>query len=114
MTKEGIEKFIEHYEGVSARNYDNYQQSGIARYDREYRKAEDMVEIGRMALSIVDSREQNNNMRFYIGTWGSKAIDILHYAKHEDQTEEIQQLLRDMKAVCVSMGLCSDRWEGVD
>ena len=112
MTRADIEKFIEHYEEVSARNYYNYQESGIARYDREYRKAEDMVEIGRMALSIADIRAQNGSMRSYMGMWGARAVDILHNQKYEDQTEVTQQLLRDMKAVCVSMGLCSDRWKG--
>lgn len=112
MTKADIEKFIEHYETVSARNFDNYQQSGIARYDREYRKAEDMVEIGRMALSIADTRAQNGSLRACMGFWGAKAVDILHNQQYEDQTEVIQRLLRDMKAVCVGMGLCSDRWKG--
>ena len=111
MTKEGIEKFIEQQEKIAQRNYDNYQSSGIARYDRAYRKAEDMVELGRQALSIADIKTQNGSMRSYMMVWGKQAVDILHRQQYEDQTEAIQQLLRSIKAVCVGMGACSDPWE---
>lgn len=54
MTAESIQKLIERYQKISDRNYRNYQQTGDSRYDREYRHAEDILDVATQALASAD------------------------------------------------------------
>ena len=57
MTKESIEKMIDRYDAVYEKNYRNHQETGASRYLNEARKAEDIVDVCRQALSAADDHE---------------------------------------------------------
>jgi hypothetical protein len=49
MSKAGLEVLAEKYEAKAERSYQNYQETGISRYDRERRNAEELAAAMRMA-----------------------------------------------------------------
>lgn len=59
-----LEKVIAKYDDEAARNYRNYQESGISRYERQQHKAEDLADTLRVALNAVD---EHTKLGFYRG-----------------------------------------------
>lgn len=54
LSKAELEALAERYEAKAGRAYMNYQETGISRYDRERRNAEDLASAMRMAASASD------------------------------------------------------------
>ena len=110
MTKAEIEDFIVKQQRVSQRNYQHYQESGVARYYTAYSRAEKMIDIARQALESADDHQANGMYRSYISIWGSKAIEVLH--ERALDSEEAVQLLKDIRATVLMLKLARDPWEG--
>ena len=104
MTAKEIEKYIESQQKISDRNYMSYQETGISRYDREYRKAEDQIEIARRALAAADDHAAVGRMRVELTQLCNRAIDLLHCQG------DIIDFLKDMKAIGKLYGV-KDPWE---
>ena len=51
MSKAELEVLAEKYEAKAARSFQNYQETGISRYDREYRNADSLASAMRMAAT---------------------------------------------------------------
>lgn len=51
LSKAELDALVEKYEAKAARAYQNYQETGITRYDREHRNADDLASAMRMAAS---------------------------------------------------------------
>ena len=94
---EWIEKFIAQQEKIRDRNEQNYQESGISRYDRASRKADDMIDLATMAL------------RSALAECGNRAISILHHGIDSDPTA-VESLLRDIKTYALNFKLSRDIW----
>ena len=105
--KETIEKLIEKNQKISDRNYMNYQQSGVSRYLRAHEKAEDIIDICRLALGASDDHQMVGILKSYISEWGSRAVSLLHHGEYD---KDIESLLKDLKATALMYGLTTDPW----
>lgn len=54
MTTEELAKLAAYWDAKAQRAYDAYQETGVSRYDRERRKAEDLADALRIALNASD------------------------------------------------------------
>ena len=106
---EWIEKFIAQQEKIRDRNEQNYQESGISRYDRAYRKANDMIDLATMALSISDTKDKNRLYRSALAECGNRAISILHHGIDSDP-QGVESLLRDLRAYGLTYKIVRDPW----
>lgn len=77
-SKETIEKLIKQQEAISHRNYMAYQETGISRYMRAHERAEDLIDICRMAMNVADIKQQNGIMRAELTEFAHKAIMLDH------------------------------------
>lgn len=111
MDKGYIEKLIEQQTKKSERNYMNYQATGEGRYMREHERAEDLIEICRMALGVSDIKEQNGILRANLTDYAYRAIMLDHDNRWLDQTNagEVGNLVKDLAACGRNMGV-NDPW----
>ena len=104
MEKEKIEKFIDHQQRISDRNYRNYQETGDPRYERTYHKADALIEIAQQALAAADDHAAVINHRTELSDWGYRAFKLLHAWREEDAV----QLIKDIAATAKLRGLAKD------
>ncbi len=76
MSKEELAATIEKYRQRADGNYQNYQESGIQRYQREYRKAEDMADTLQVALNASDDHADMIALRCVLAILGAKAQNL--------------------------------------
>lgn len=105
--KETIEKLIEKNQKISDRNYMNYQQSGESRYLRAHEKAEDIIDVCRLALGASDDHQMVGALKSYISAWGSDAVSLLHQGGPDS---EVASLLKNIRDVALIYGLTTDPW----
>ena len=108
MTKDAIEKLIDQQQRISDRNYMNYQQTGEGRYLRAHERAEDLIDIARIALNAHDDHTKMINYRCELGQLGSEACEVLHHGVQAD-LEGAENVLRNLRAVAVGSGIITDR-----
>ena len=107
---EWIEKFIAQQEKIRDRNFLNYQDSGISRYDRAYRKADDMIDLATMALSISDTKDKNRLYWSTLAECANRAISILHHGIDSDP-QGVESLLRDLRTYGLTYKIVNDPWD---
>lgn len=73
MTKERLYAMAEKYQAKADRAYQTYQETGIARYDRAYRNAEELADALRMAASAADEHTQLIGLRAEFYSLASRA-----------------------------------------
>ena len=94
-----LQKKIEHYGKLAQKNYYEYQQTGEPRYDRNYRKYEELEAVYRKAYETVkeedDARTRRlTNMSCFIRDH-IKTLDKQTYTKAEviDLAERMKGLV---------------------
>ena len=87
LSKEKLEKMAERYEKRAATAFDNYQNTGIQRYDRERRNAEDLADALRMA---ADAHEDHTRMIEYKGTLANLGIKADALLDESDVTKLVK------------------------
>ena len=101
LSKEKLEKMAERYEKRAVTAFDNYQQTGIQRYDRERHNFEDLADALRMA---ADAHEDHTRMIEYKGTLanlGFKAATLLD----ESDVTKLVKLAEEVVAAARIHGL---------
>ena len=106
---EWIEKFIAQQEKIRDRNEQNYQESGISRYDRASRKADDMIDLATMALNVSGIKDDNRLYRSALAECANRAISILHHGIDSDP-QGVESLLRDLRAYGLTYKIVGDPW----
>lgn len=107
--REWIEDFIGKQEKIRDRNFRNFQDSGESRYDRAYRKADELIDLATMALNVADIKSKEVSYRSAICDFGTQAMDILHYGIDSDPNA-VEALLRSIKAYATMMNIVRDKW----
>ena len=107
MTKDEINKFINHQQKVSDRNYQNYQQSGEQRYYRAYDRAEELIGLASQALSAADDHQMVISLRADLSALGTMAFD----AVHSQDIEQYKNVVSSVAAIARTYGLGFNRWE---
>lgn len=107
LSKAELEVLTEKYEAKAERAHQNYQETGISRYDRERRNAEELADAMRMAAQASDDYSQLINLRGSISVLASKAKDAMRQPE-EKKTEAMRAVLRDLVSTARLSGLTSD------
>lgn len=63
MDRSELEKLAERYQQKADRAFENYQDTGLRRYDTERNNMEDLADALRMAANAADEHAEYTNMR---------------------------------------------------
>ena len=107
LSKAELEALAERYGAKAGRAYMNYQETGISRYDRERRNAEDLASAMRMAASASDDYSRLVSLRGDVSMLASKAKSAM--AQQDDKrVEAMEKVLKNLVAVAVLGGMITD------
>ena len=97
LDKKKLEKYMEHHQEVADRNYRTYQETGIARYDYAYRRAEEHADIARLALYAADEHMKLINYESVVAEWAHKAMSLIHEWDEKQALDLCKSIFRDAK-----------------
>ena len=106
MDRKEIEAYIRRKDEVAERNYRAFQDSGVTRYDTNYRRAEFEADLARLALNAAGDHTELIAVKATIGELAGRAVRAMHYG----DAEELQKVGKELAAYGHSKGLCSDPW----
>lgn len=101
MKREELEKLAEKYQQKADKAFQNYQETGMTRYDREHRTNEDLAEALRMAARAADDSSRLVDLRVTLAELGSRAATELNFGTDETR----KGVLRDIAASARIRGL---------
>lgn len=101
MTEKELLALAEKYQAKADRNYSNYQETGISRYDRERRNAEQLADALRMAANASEGHSKLIHLRACIYDWARMARALIADPCFEKES----LLLNEIVTVAVSQGL---------
>ena len=107
LSKAELEALAERYEAKAGRAYMNYQETGISRYDREHRNAEDLASAMRMAAAASDDYSRLVNLRCSVAMEASKAQAAMREPE-DKRMEAMEKALKNLVSLAVMEGLVSD------
>lgn len=107
LSKAELEALAERYEAKAGRAYMNYQETGISRYNRERRNAEDLAAAMRMAASAERDYTKLVNLRGSVSLLASKAQSVLKEPE-EKREAAMERVLKNLVALAVSGGMITD------
>ena len=105
MKREDIEILAERYQAKADRAYQNYQETGIKRYDRENCNNEDLASALRMAANSADDAQALSNLRVTLGSLASRAKRLM---EHPYEEKSIKDYLMEVVAEARIRGLIRD------
>lgn len=100
LTKDDLLKFAEKYNTRAESAYRNYQETGLARYDRERRNAEDMAEAMMAAASAAEDHNALLSVRSEFIWVAHNAEAALSTDDHEKMVEILKGVINYASAVC--------------
>lgn len=107
LSETKLEALAEKYEAKASRAYQNYQETGISRYDRERRNADDLASAMRMAANAEGTYTKMVYLRGSVSSLASKAQ--LALKEPADKRESAMgKVLKDLVALAVMEGLVTD------
>ena len=106
MDAKALKKLIDRYQQKADTAYRNYQESGVSRYDREYRNNEDLADALRVALNANDEHTQLISIRSDLATLAGAAEQAVH---HHD-ISEVTSVLNNLIAVASTYGVYGRRY----
>lgn len=99
LSREELGKLAAKYQEKADRAYQNYQETGMTRYDRERRNAEDLAEALRAAANAVEDKQALNSLRADVVWLAALADERIAEAAPREQLEAILQNLISVAAV---------------
>lgn len=78
MNKADLERMADLYQAKADKAYQIYQETGMARYDREQRNYDDLAMALRVAASATDDHTQLISIRCDLAILAAKAEDLLN------------------------------------
>lgn len=106
MTKAELEKLAEKHQAKADADYQNYQETGITRYDTSRRKNEDMADAFRMAAAAADDHHAYIAMKSTMANFASRAAELgSPFVSDEEKAELTYALVRDIVAYGKLAGL---------
>lgn len=107
LSKAELEALAERYEAKAGRAYMNYQETGISRYDRERRNAEDLASAMRMAAAASDDHTRLIHLRGSVSVIAGQAKSAM-IGPEEEREESMKKVLKNLVALAVMEGLIVD------
>lgn len=98
MDKQRIEQLANKFRKKAENAYNNYQETGISRYAREYRNAEDIADALQVALNASDEHTAFINLRADIGRLAARADNVRRNVGVTPQAQEqrTEQMLNEV------------------
>lgn len=106
MTKEKLQEMASRYQEKADRAYMNYQETGITRYDRERRNAEDLADALRMAAYASDDHDELCGFKGMMSYLAAKASRI-KYMPDDQKEKAMDHVLNELLAEASMKGLIS-------
>lgn len=107
LSKAELEALAEKYEAKAARAFQNYQETGISRYDREHRNADDLASAMRMAAQASDDYNSLSYLRVEVSLMAGAARTAMSEPE-EKRSEAMEVVLKDLVSMAVRKGLIRD------
>lgn len=104
MSKAELEVLAEKYEAKAERSYQNYQETGISRYDRERRNAEELAAAMRMAAQASDDYNKLTFIKSEVSILADRAKKAMRVPE-DKRCDAMEQALRNLVSFAVSQGL---------
>ena len=105
MDKKKLMELAERYQCKADTAFQNYQETGITRYDTARRNNEDMAEALRMAASAKEDHDRMIHLRGVLSQLANRASE-------EDRPRKMQAVLGELLSAARMQGLIRD--EGGD
>lgn len=108
MSKAELEVLVEKYEAKADRAFRAYQETGIGRYDRERRNAEELADAIRMAARASDDYTAMIHLR-------ADLVEAAHLARsarmesEEKRQEAMEKALETVETMAVRRGLLREQ-----
>lgn len=93
MDAKELKKLIDRYQQKADTAYRNYQESGVSRYDREYRNNEDLADALRVALNANDEHTQLISIRSDLASLAGAAEQAVHHHDISEATSVLNNLI---------------------
>ena len=107
MNKNELEKLIAKYDQQADKAYQDYQATGLTRYDTARRKAEDLADALRMALTAEDDHNRLIALRCAVSEWAG-TIQRLKSIPEKGKSVETNLLLKAILSTARMHGLCME------
>lgn len=101
MKREELEALAAKYQKKADEAFQNYQDTGMTRFDRAYRNNEDLADALRMAARAADDSHRLTDLRVTLSEYGYKASVIADHGTEEDA----MKLCRELAASARMRGL---------
>ena len=101
IDRKELEKLATKYQDKADRAYRDYQETGITRYDRERRNAEDLAEALRAALNASEEHQALGHLRAefaWLANLADEALD--NDAPKEKLAEILEQVVSSATVYC--------------
>lgn len=96
MDRSELEKLAERYQQKADRAFENYQDTGLRRYDTERNNMEDLADALRMAANAADEHNAYVGMRGAFVGLVTIAQEIELAADEESREELADKLVKDL------------------
>lgn len=111
MDKKKLMELAERYQHKADTAFQNYQETGITRYDTASRNNEDMAEALRMAASAKEDHDRMIHLRWVLSQLAWRAAEA-NRASEEERPRKMQAVLGELLSAARMQGLIRD--EGGD
>ena len=111
MTKAEITALAEHWQDKAYLAMDRYQESGLARYNREREQAEDMAEALRIAANAADDHSKLISLRgavYCLAVKAHAAVDALDAPDRASDRDILTDLARNIISTARLYGVDSE------
>lgn len=98
MDKKTLEALAERYQKRADHAFENYQETGIKRYDTERNNMEDLADALRMAANAADEHAEYTNMRGSLAGFVNAAQNIKCTTEQDDRVKLVDKLVEDLLA----------------
>lgn len=104
MDKKKLLEMAEKFQEKADRAYQNYQETGLARYDNERARSEDLAEALRAAASAADDHNHLVNLR---GTLSQLAFEAgqIEWKPDDQKSAALEHLRKQLLALARLEGL---------
>lgn len=92
MDKERCSLLIERLDKKAARNYDAYQETGLQRYIREHRNADELAAFLRIALDAGEEHDKYISMKWALSQLKATAEKAAHADGEQQELEALRKL----------------------
>lgn len=107
MDNKALKKLIDQYQRKADNAYRSYQESGISRYDREYRNNENIAEALRIALNASDEHTKLISIKADLATLAYRA----EIAVHNHDSSEAASVLNSLIAAAEAYGVYGRKYK---